>query len=250
MKIARFLWRGQVHWGILDGEEMRAVHGDLYGSPTPGPTICPLAEARLLAPLEPTNKVIGIAVNYGEKDARDGPGLFMKQPGTNIAHMEPIVYPRIALNVIHEAELGIVIGRKARQVDAKDALGCVLGYTCANDVSAMELKTSDVGRGSTMRWKQFDTFCPTGPIIVTGLDGDNLRIQCRVNGRTDVDFSTAGMIWSVAELISWTSEVMKLNPGDVICSGCPGIGEIRAGDTVEVEVEGIGTLVNPVVADS
>ena len=100
-----------------------------------------------------------------------------------------------------------------------------------------------------MRWKHFDTFCPIGPVIATDLDGDNLRIQCRVNGKTEVDSSSSQMIFGVAELIGWVSEVMTLNPGDIISSGCPGTGEIKVGDTVEVEVEGVGTLKNPVVAD-
>lgn len=100
-----------------------------------------------------------------------------------------------------------------------------------------------------MRWKHFDTFCPIGPWIATDLDGDNLGIRCRVNSQTVVDGSSSDMIWSVAELVSWVSEVMTLNPGDVIPSGCPATGEIKVGDTVEIVVEGIGTLKNPVVAD-
>ena len=145
----------------------------------------------------------------------------MKQPGTNIAHLDPLSYPRTCLSVVHEAEVGIVMGRAARHVSVDDALDYVLGYTCANDVSAVELTVSDIGRGGTMRWKHFDTFCPLGPVIVTGLDGDNLRVQCRVNDRTDVDDSSSGMIFGVAELISWVSEVMVLYPGDIIYSGCP-----------------------------
>ena len=218
---------------------MRAVRGDLYKAAHPGRSICSLSEVRLLAPLEKTNKVVGIAANYGEKDERDGPGIFLKQPGTYVGHLDPIVYPRIALSVIHEPELGIVIGRAARHVSTENALDHVLGYTSTNDVSARELAPSDIGRGSSMRWKHFDTFCPIGPAITTGLDGDALRIECRVNGKTDVDFSTGAMIWGIAELISWVSQVMALNPGDIISSGCAGSGEIRVDDTVEVEVEGL-----------
>lgn len=249
MHLARFVWRDRVLWGVIEGEEVRRIEGDLYGDARPGPNLGPLAEARLLAPLERTNKVIGIAANYGEKDDRDGPGIFMKQPGTNIAHLDPIVYPRTCRKVIHEAEVGIVIGTNARHVSVENALDHVLGYTCANDVSASEMTVSDIGRGSTMRWKQFDTFCPLGPVIATGLDGDNLGIVCRVNDRTEVDDSSSGMIFGVAELVSWVSEVMTLHPGDIICSGCPSTGEIHVGDTVEVEIEGVGALRNPVVAD-
>ena len=250
MHIARFLWRDRVRWGIVEGEEVRSLRGNRFQDALPGRTLYSLSEARLLVPLEATNKVVAIAANYGERDERDGPGIFMKQPGTVVAHLEPIVYPRICRTVIHEAELGIVMGKAARKVAVENALEYVMGYTCVNDVSAREMHTSDAGRGTSMRWKHFDTFCPIGPIIATGLDGDDLRIQCRVNARTDVDFSTSGMLWGVASLISWVSEVMTLNPGDIISTGCPGVGEMVVGDTVEVEIEGIGILRNPVVEDA
>lgn len=250
MHIARYLWRDRVRWGVVEGDEIRALRGGVYDGGRAGRLVCSVFQARLLAPVRRSNKVVGIAANYGEKDQRDGPGIFMKQQGTHIGTMEPIVYPRIGRRVVHEAEMGIVIGKTARRVAADDALDHVLGYTCVNDVSALEMETSDIGRGGTVRGKHFDTFCPMGPTIVTGLDGDNLRIQCRVNGNTDVDFSTGGMIWNVAQLVSWTSQVMALNPGDVIASGCPGYGDIAPGDTVEVEIEGIGILRNPVVADA
>ena len=228
---------------------MRALSGGRFENARPGRRLGSLADARLLAPLERTNKVIGIAANYGRRDDRDGPGLFMKPPGTNIGHLDPIVYPRTGRQVVHEAEVGIVIGRPAKHVGPETALDYVLGYTCANDVSALELATSDAGRGTTMRWKHFDTFCPLGPTIATDLDGDNLRLRCRVNGETVVDDSSSNMIWGVAELVSWVSEVMALDPGDIICSGCPDVSDIQIGDTVEVEVEGVGTLRNPVVSD-
>ncbi len=250
MNIVRFLWNDRVQWGIIEGDEARTIQGSVFGSPRPGGAICSLSEARILAPIDTrANKVVAAAANYGEPDERDGPGIFLKQPGTVVAHNEPIIYPRVCSSVIHEAELGIVIGRSARKVSVSNALDYVLGYTCVNDVSASEMATSDVGRGTSMRVKHFDTFCPIGPWITTGLDGDNLRVRCRVNGETQVDGSTSDMIWGVAELISWMSEVMTLNRGDIIPSGCPGVGEINVGDSVEVEVEGIGTLRNPVVSD-
>ena len=250
MNIARFLWNDRVQWGIIEEDEVRALQGSVFRSPRPGRFLCSLMDVRLLAPIDSrVNKVVAAAANYGEPDERDGPGIFMKQPGTIVAHNEPIIYPRTGRSIIHEAELGIVIGRSARRVSASDAPDYVFGYTCVNDVSASELATSDTGRGTSMRVKHFDTFCPIGPWITTGLDGDNLRIRCRVNGDTQVDGRSGDMIWGVAELISWMSEVMTLNPGDIIPSGCPGVGEINVGDSVEVEVEGIGILRNPVVAD-
>ena len=250
MIIARFLWNDRIQWGIVEGDDVKRIHGSIFDDPQPGDTLCSLSDVRLLAPIDAkANKVPAIAANYGEPDERDGPGIFMKQPGTVIGPGDPIVYPRIGRSIIHEAEVGIVIGRTARHVSEADALDHVLGYTCVNDVSARELATSDIGRGTSMRWKHFDTFCPIGPWIVTGLDGDNLGISCRVNGETVVTGSSSDMLWGVATLISWVSEVMTLHPGDVIPSGCPATDEIAVGDTVEVEIEGIGTLRNPVVSD-
>lgn len=251
MRIARFSWNDRVMWGIVEGDDVYALDGGLYDNPSAGERICALSDARLLAPIDAhTNKVVAIAANYGDKAGRDGPGIFMKQPGTVIGPDDSIIYPRIGARIIHEAEVGIVIGKRARHVSVEDALDYVLGYTCVNDVSANELTNSDIGAGMSMRWKHFDTFCPLGPVIATGIDGDNLRIQCRVNGQTQVDGSSADMLWGVADLVSWVSDVMTLYPGDIIPSGCPGVDAINIGDTVEVEVEGIGVLRNPVVADS
>ena len=251
MHIARFSLNDRIQWGIVEGDEIRALDGDLYDSPRAGGRICSLSEARLLAPIDAhANKVVAIAANYGDKAGRDGPGIFMKQPGTVIGPDDSIIYPRIGVRIIHEAEVGIVIGRQARHVSVEDALDYVLGYTCVNDVSANQLTNNDVGAGMSLRWKHFDTFCPLGPVVATDIDGDNLRVQCRVNGKTDVDGSSADMLWGVAELVSWVSDVMTLYPGDIIPSGCPGVDEIKIGDTVEVEVEGIGILRNPVIADS
>ena len=247
MKLARFAWNNETRWGCVDGDDIRAVRISRLGAPSAGSALCSLSDVRLLPPIDPrANKAPAIAANYGERDERDGPGIFMKQPGTIIGHGDAIVYPRIGRSILHEAEVGIVIARPARKVSVSDALDYVLGYTCVNDVSAAELATSDTGRGTSMRWKHFDTFCPIGPWIETDLDGDDLRVRCRVNGKTEVDGSTKDMLWGVAELISWVSEVMTLHPGDIIPSGCPGVGEINAGDTVEVEVEGVGVLRNPV----
>ena len=251
MHIARFSLNDRIHWGIVEGDEVRAIEGDLYDSPRPGQRLCALSDARLLAPIDAhANKVVAIAANYGDRAGRDGPGIFMKQPGTVIGPDNSIIYPRIGRRIIHEAEVGIVIGKQARHVSVSDALDYVLGYTCVNDVSANELTNNDVGAGMSLRWKHFDTFCPLGPVIATDIDGDNLRIRCRVNGQTQVDGNSANMLWGVAELVSWVSDVMTLYPGDIIPSGCPGVDEINIGDVVEVEVEGIGILSNPVIADT
>ena len=251
MQLARFSLNDQIQWGIVEGDDIRAIEGDLYDNPRAGSRLCALSDARLLAPIDAhANKVVAIAANYGDKAGRDGPGIFMKQPGTVIGPDDSIIYPRIGVRIIHEAEVGIVIGKQARHVSVEEALDYVLGYTCVNDVSASELTNNDVGAGMSLRWKHFDTFCPLGPVVATDIDGDNLRIQCRVNGQTQVDGNSADMLWGVAELVSWVSDVMTLYPGDIIPSGCPSVDEINIGDTVEVEIEGIGVLRNPVIADS
>ena len=251
MRIARFLYQTKPQWGVIDGEDFRSLPGGPYTNPQPGRAMCKLSQAKLLAPMDPyRNKIPAMAANYGEKAGRDGPGIFMKQAGTVIGPGDAIVYPRSCTKVLHEAEVGIVIAKKARHVRVEEALEYVLGYTCVNDVSAAAMKTNDVGRGMSLRWKHFDTFCPMGPYIVTDLDGDNLGITCRVNDETVLKGSTREMLWSMAEVVSWTSEVMTLYPGDIIPSGCPGALPFEIGDTVEIEIEGIGTLSNPVVGDS
>ena len=146
MHIARFSLNDRIHWGIVEGDEVRAIEGDLYDSPRPGQRLCALSDARLLAPIDAhANKVVAIAANYGDRAGRDGPGIFMKQPGTVIGPDDSIIYPRIGRRIIHEAEVGIVIGKQARHVSVSDALDYVLGYTCVNDVSANELTNNDVG---------------------------------------------------------------------------------------------------------
>lgn len=250
MKIAKFDYSGNSHWGFIEGEELYALDGDLYGVNGMGDRICSLGEASLLAPISATNKVPAIAANYGEKDDRDGPGIFMKQPGTYQAHGGPIVYPRSCTSIIHEAELGIVISRTGRHIEESEAFDYVLGYTCINDVSARNMVASDIGKGLSMRWKHFDTFCPIGPYIETDVgDPNNLGIECFVNGKLSASGRTSEMIFPIAMLISWVSEVMMLRPGDIIPTGCPATGEIKVGDDVEVRIENVGSLVNPVVPD-
>ena len=164
-----------------------------------------------------------------------------------IGPLQPIRLPAASNNVHHEAELAVVIGKVARDVRMEDAAGYILGYTAANDVTARDLQKSDV---QWTRGKGFDTFCPLGPAIDTDLDPlEGLQVTCRVNGELRQSGSTSDMIFGVAELISYITAIMTLLPGDVILTGPPaGVGPIVDGDRVEVEIEGIGVLVNPVVA--
>jgi 2-keto-4-pentenoate hydratase/2-oxohepta-3-ene-1,7-dioic acid hydratase in catechol pathway len=196
-------------------------------------------------------KIIGIGVNYrahavemGKKPPAE-PLMFLKPSSAMIASGEAIVRPRGFERVDHEAELGVVIGRRARRVEAGAALDYIRGFTCINDVTVRDLQRSD---GQWSRAKGMDTFCPVGPCIAADLDPSNLRIVARVNGEVRQDSTTADLIFSVPELIAFISRYMTLEPDDIISTGTPsGVGNLSAGDRVEVEIEGIGVLENTVV---
>lgn len=209
----------------------------------------PLGEAELLCPVEPT-KVVAVGLNYRDHAREVGaalpqePVLFLKPATSVVGPGEPIVLPAVSRRVDYEAELAVVIGRRARQVTVGQAPDCILGFTCGNDVTARDLQQKD---GQWTRSKSFDTFCPLGPWVVPGLDPSALEVICRVNGQVRQRGNTRELIFTVAELVSYVSEVMTLEPGDVLLTGTPaGIGPLRPGDTVEVEVQGVGVLVNPV----
>lgn len=198
------------------------------------------------------SKIIGIGQNYRAHAIEMGKGIpeeplmFLKARSAMVAEGTPIERPGGYERVDYEGELGVVIGRLAHRVSRETALDHVLGYTCINDVTVRDLQKKDV---QFTRAKSFDTFCPIGPRIVTGLDPTNLRIQTRVNGVVKQDSSTSDMIFDVATLIAFCSEHMTLEAGDVISTGTPaGVGNLVPGDIVEVEIDGIGVLKNPVVA--
>jgi len=197
-------------------------------------------------------KIVGIGVNYRAHAVEMGktppaePLMFLKPPSALLAHGGAIHRPGGFARVDHEAELGVVIGQRARRVSRERALDFVMGYVCVNDVSVRELQAKD---GQWARAKGFDSFCPLGPRIVPGLDPSNLRIQARVNGETRQDSSTSDMIFDVPSLIAFVSEYMTLEIGDVISTGTPaGVGNLAPGDVCEIEIEGVGILRNPVVA--
>jgi 2-keto-4-pentenoate hydratase/2-oxohepta-3-ene-1,7-dioic acid hydratase in catechol pathway len=215
-----------------------------------------------MLPIERPGKIVCVGLNYRAHAAEqnrtppDHPVLFAKWASALIGHGEAIRLPSISAAVDHEAELGVVIGERVRGVPAADALGVVRGYLCANDVSARDLQRAD--RQFT-RAKSLDTFCPIGPKLVPATDVPDpqaLRIRCLVNGDVRQDSSTADMVFTVAELIAFASEAITLEPGDLLLTGTPGgVGEfrdppvyLRDGDEVTVEIEGVGTLTNPVRA--
>lgn len=207
-----------------------------------------LEEVKLLAPVTPS-KIVCIGRNYREHAAELGnkmpeePLLFLKAPSAVIGNGDTIELPSQSQQVEHEGELGIVISRKARRLSKdEDPLSFVLGYTCVNDVTARDLQRKDV---QFTRGKSFDTFCPVGPIIVTGLDPLDLEVTTRVNGEIRQQARTSAMAFSVPFLIRYIAEIMTLNPGDLIATGTPaGVSQLKSGDTVEVEVEGVGVLRN------
>jgi 2-keto-4-pentenoate hydratase/2-oxohepta-3-ene-1,7-dioic acid hydratase in catechol pathway len=199
------------------------------------------------------SKIIAVGLNYHDHAKEmgmaipDHPILFMKPPTAVIKNGEAIVYPPQSKNVHYEGELAVVIKDKIRNISVKEAGKHIKGYTCANDVTARDLQNID---GQWTRAKSFDTFCPLGPSIVTDLDPTNLNIQTRVNGKIKQNSKTKNMIFNVFEVVSFISSVMTLLPGDIIITGTPtGIGPLEPGDTVEVEIEGIGVLKNNVIKE-
>ena len=261
MRILRFSDKaGKAQYGIVEGANIAVATGDpIKGLKRTGTSV-PLAGAKLLAPIEPVN-VLCIGQNYkahveeGGDKLPKAPILFMKSTTAVIGPDEPVLIPKMApTEVDYEAELALVIGKTARNVPENRALEYVLGYTCANDVSARDCQRGD---GQWVRGKSFETFCPIGPWIETDFNPANVRIQGRLNGQTMQDATTALFIFNIPFLISYLSRGMTLLPGTLLLTGTPaGVGfarkppvYLKPGDVYEVEVEGIGTLRNPVAEE-
>lgn len=232
---------------------VRRVAGDPFLDWTAGEVIAEGLEGqRVLAPVTPS-KIVAVALNYRAHAAEQGkplppePLFFLKPSTAVIGPGEPIVLPPGVGRVDHEAEVGLVIGRRASRVPPERAADYILGVTCVNDVTARALQKTV---GHYTRPKGFDTFAPVGPCIALGLDWSNLRVQGWVNGVLRQDSTTADLIFTVPELVAFISSVMTLLPGDIISTGTPsGIGPLLPGDLVRVQVEGVGALDNPVIGD-
>ncbi|MDD5729062.1 MAG: fumarylacetoacetate hydrolase family protein [Victivallales bacterium] len=258
MKIARYQDKtGKVKFGIVEGDRIRTAAGDPLTGLEPTGAEVALADVKLLPPIAPVN-ILAIGQNYKAHAEEGGdtlpkaPLLFMKATSSLNGPDAPIFIPRSApAEVDYEAELALVIGKTAHRVKASEALDYVLGYTCANDVSARNCQRGD---GQWVRGKSFDTFCPLGPWIETELDPSDLRVQGRLNGKTMQDASTSLLIFNIPFLISYLSQDITLLPGTVLLTGTPaGVGFARKppvwlkpGDIFEVEIEGIGVLRNSV----
>jgi 2-keto-4-pentenoate hydratase/2-oxohepta-3-ene-1,7-dioic acid hydratase in catechol pathway len=254
VKYARVDIRGTPRWATLHDNRIRLLDGSPYDGGRPDGTELALQDVRLLAPVTPS-KIFCLGRNYADHRTEMGyghngsPSVFMKGPSTIIGPGENVVLPprTMSTHIEHEAELAIVIGKAARQVSADDANDFILGYTCANDVSARDLQRRDP---HPTRGKGFDTFCPVGPWIETELDpATGVRLRCSVNGELRQDGTTADMTYGIAFLIEYLSAFATLNPGDLILTGSPGgTAPINPGDRIDIEIEGIGTLTNGVTS--
>src|SRR3954452_3876014 len=263
MKYCRFEMAGQAHYGLVEStggqDEItrilitppESVGGDMEDLRTKRVDHLPLASAKLLPPVVPS-KIVCVGRNYREHAAELGnevptePLLFFKPPSSLLASGRTIRRPKISERVDYERELGVVIGKRCYKLgNNEDARPYILGYTCVNDVTARDLQNKD---DQWARAKGFDTFCPVGPLVVDDVDPwTGLTVETRVNGEVRQEGTTKDFIFPIGDIIRYISQVMTLMPGDLVATGTPkGVGPLNAGETVEVMVQGVGTLVNPV----
>jgi 2-keto-4-pentenoate hydratase/2-oxohepta-3-ene-1,7-dioic acid hydratase in catechol pathway len=246
----RFQEGDTVRFGTLEGERVRVWHGNMFEYPQRGDRTIALADLRLLTPVQPT-KVIALWNNFkalGEKlnlSAPAEPLYLVKTPNSYLEPGGTIRHPGGGAKVVFEGELGIVIGKTCKQVAERDAMAHVFGYTCANDVTVADILNRDASFAQWVRAKGFDTFCPFGPAVATGLDPARLTVRTLLNGEVRQDYPISDMRFSVAQLVSLISQDMSLLPGDIIlCGTSIGVGSMKPGSTVEVEIAGVGRLTN------
>ncbi len=256
MKIGRFKAGKRPIFGIIQGKEIVPLKEkrvtDLMESITPMDEVLSFSDVKFLSPTRPS-KIVAVGLNYKAhaeemgKPLPEEPLLFMKPSTAVIANKMRIFLPEMSERVDYEGELAVVIGRKCRKITPEEAPDYILGYSCFNDVTARDLQQRDV---QYTRAKSFDTFAPYGPWISTSVDPLDLKITTRVNGEVRQEGKTLDMIFSPFELVSFISQIMTLLPGDVIATGTPpGVGPLNDGDRVEIEIEGIGTLINYAVRE-
>ncbi|HEY6634808.1 MAG TPA: fumarylacetoacetate hydrolase family protein [Acidimicrobiia bacterium] len=252
MKIVRIKSGDDITYGVADTEGVLVYRGSPFVAWEPTEVVVPWPSVTLLAPVFPT-KVLCVGRNYEDHASEMGnplpeePLIFMKPATSVIGPNANVVHPTISNELHHEAELAVVISKPARNVKAEDASQYIFGYTAANDVTARDLQARD---RQWTRAKGFDTFCPLGPAIETELDPlERLAVICRVNGEVRQAGFTSDMVFGVGELIEFITAFTTLLPGDVVLTGTPsGVGKVEVGDLMEVEVDGIGILANPVVS--
>ena len=256
MKFVRYQGSGGAQYGVVEDDgTVRDLSGCPFGEYSIGGAAGAIDDLNLLAPVDPP-RVIGVGSNYVAHIEEMGlptppfPMLFLLPSTTVIGSGDSIVYPRQGERVEFEGELVIVIGKRARRVSESEALDYVLGYTIGNDVSERVIQFAEMKMGAIMIGKSFDTFKPLGPIIATDIDPSNVDLTTRVNGELRQHGNTSDLLFPAAKLVSYMSEAMTLLPGDVIYSGTPaGVGPIAPGDTIDIEIAGIGVLSNSIVAE-
>lgn len=253
MRFARFEYQNKEMWGVVDNDHVKLIKGSPFYDWSVTDEVVPLHKLILLPPCSPT-KIVCVGLNYKDHAREfgirlpDEPIIFLKPPSSLIGSGQKIEYPPESKQVDYEAELAVVIKDSVKNVSEEEVHPKILGFTCANDVTARDLQKKD---GQWTRAKSFDTFCPVGPYLVTELDPHNLNIKLIVNGEVRQNSSTGNMVFNVYQLVSYISNIMTLYPEDVILTGTPsGVGPLRAGDVVSVEIEGIGRLTNEVVASN
>jgi 2-keto-4-pentenoate hydratase/2-oxohepta-3-ene-1,7-dioic acid hydratase in catechol pathway len=253
-RYCRFSRSGATAFGIVDGDTVRQLAGDLFANPKESGARHKLSEVKLLYPIAAPTKILALAGNYqshlGSAAPRPNPEPFFKPPSCQQNPGDPIILPPGAKNVHFECELVVVIGKKTTRVSQAQAKDCIFGVTCGNDVSERiwqnDPKIKDV---QWWRAKGADTFGPTGPVIARGINYANLKIQTRLNGNVMQEDSTSHLVHNCESIVSFISQAVTLYPGDLIFTGTPGkTSPMKPGDVVEVEIEGIGVLRNPVRA--
>jgi 2-keto-4-pentenoate hydratase/2-oxohepta-3-ene-1,7-dioic acid hydratase in catechol pathway len=252
MRFVRYAYQGNISYGSQEGDIIRPITGDIFGEYQVTNEQIPLSAVKLLAPVAKPSKILAIALNYqshlGERPQPKVPEPFLKPPSALIGPDDAIILPKDAGRVDAEGELVAVIGKRCSKVSPEEAMEYVFGYTCGNDVSARIWQRNDI---QWWRAKGSDTFAPLGPAIVTGLDPKKLELETRINGQRAQYSPVSDLIYDVAQCVSFASQAMTLEPGDLIYTGTPGTTQpLKKGDIVEVEISEIGVLRNPVDEES
>ena len=256
MKFMRFEHKGKAGFGILKGDEVQVCEGDMFGKAVRTKKMLPLSALTVLTPCEPTKMVAlwnnsRVQIETLKRDTPKEVLWFLKPPSSFNAHAQPIVYPiEETERVVLEGELGIVIGRTCRRVTADQARECIFGYTVINDVTSQDIVKRDPTFPQYDRGKGFDSFGIFGPVIETEVDPLQLRMQSFVNGELMQDFPVTDYVFNPWETVAEIARTVTLNPGDVIACGTSlNAAPIKPGDSVEIRIDGIGALVNPVIAE-
>lgn len=246
----RFKYQDTVRFGTLEGKRIQVWEGAMFAEPKPSGQYVNLDDVKVLMPTQPS-KILALWNNFGALGAKLNltrpaePLYLIKSPNSYLNPQETIRQPAAGGKVVFEGELGIVIGKNASRVSEADAGKYIFGYTCANDVTVADILNRDPSFAQWVRAKGLDTFCPFGPVVASGLDPSTLTVKTILNGEVRQDYPVSDMLFSAAQLVSLISQEMTLYPGDIIlCGTSVGVGSMKPGSTVEVEIEGIGKLSN------